>query len=117
MAKPDTTVKDVLPEYRATADANPTSIEAQTNLGWGLYGTGQYEEAIRQFEKAIGLNGNFFDAHYGLALACKKAGRNGQAIGEFEKASGLLAGVEDKNRTQLMTQIIQTHLNTLRSRS
>lgn len=117
MAKPpvETKNKDILEAYQIAADANPNSVEAQTNLGWGLYGQGRYEQAIGQFEKALGLNGDFFDAHYGLALTCKKAGRREPAIAAFKKARDLVAGIEDMNRAQMMSKIIQTHLDGLHS--
>jgi tetratricopeptide (TPR) repeat protein len=106
--------KDILAEYRAAADANPDSVEAQTNLGWGLYGEGRYADAIPLFEKAIALNDGFFDAYYGMALTCKKAGQTEPAIAAFEKAQSLLASIEDKNRALLMNRIILTHLASLR---
>jgi Tfp pilus assembly protein PilF len=115
MPKPDQSKKDLIEEYRAAVEANPGSVEAQNNLGWGLYGEGRYEEAVRQFEKALALNGSFFDSQYGMALANKKAGRYDQAVSAFEKARGLVAGIEDKNRSQLMSRILQSHLNELRT--
>lgn len=114
MAKPVAITKDTLEEYRAAVAAKPNSVEAQTNLGWGLYGKGQYEEAIKQFEKAVAMNAQHLDANYGLGLACKKAGSKAQAISAFEKTVNLLAIAEDQARAQLMKRIIQSHLSDLR---
>ena len=107
--------KDVLEEYRAAAAANPNRVEAQTNLGWGLYSKGLYDPAIQQFEKAIELNGAFIDAQYGLGLACKKGGYTQQSIAAFERVGNLLASTEDRARAQLMNRIIQSHLADLRA--
>lgn len=113
MAKPDLAKRDVLEEYRAAAAASPASIEAQTNLGWGLYGKGQYDEAVKQFEKAAAMNAQHVDAVYGLGLACKKAGRRQEAIAAFEKTASLLAAAEDKARAQMMRNIVDSHLSDL----
>ena len=116
MAKPKLAVKkEALPDYEAAAEANPSSVEAQTNLGWGLYGNGQYEKAIKQFEKAIGLNSNFIDAYYGLGLTAKKSGQTKQAREAFEKAASLVTTLDDRVRMQMLSRIIQTQLNSLRS--
>ncbi len=118
MTRPETIAPpDVLAVYRAAVEADPNSIQAQTNLGWGLYGNDQYEAAIKQFERALELNGDFFDARYGLALAAKKAGQTTQAVLEFEKTSTLLTQIEDKARAQVLSRIIQKHLGDLRSGS
>ncbi|HKZ70638.1 MAG TPA: tetratricopeptide repeat protein [Anaerolineales bacterium] len=116
MAKPELVAhKDALPDYQAAAATHPNNVEAQTNLGWGLYSKGRFDEAVKQFEKALALSRDFLDAHYGLALTHKKAGRSKEAIAAFEQASAILSKAEDHARAQMILNIIQSHLNDLRS--
>jgi Tfp pilus assembly protein PilF len=114
MAKPlIPPTRDVLEEYRAAATATPNSPEAETNLGWGLYSKGSYDEAIKAFEKAISADANYFDAYYGMALTYKKAGRSADAVATFKKAQGMLASIDYKPRALLMSNIIDSHLQDL----
>jgi tetratricopeptide (TPR) repeat protein len=105
---------DVLAEYRAAVNATPNSAEAETNLGWGLYSKGDFDEAIKAFDKAISLEAAYFDAYYGLALTYKKAGRAADAVATFKKALTLVGNTTDnKPRILLMTNIIDSHLQDL----
>ena len=63
---------------------NPQSAEALHDLGLGYSSAGQWEEAIEQFRKAVGLKPNFAEAHYGLAAAYLNLGNKAAAIEEYE---------------------------------
>jgi tetratricopeptide (TPR) repeat protein len=110
MAKPEPKIDNPLPEYQAAVNADPNSVEAETNLGWGYYGQGQYDEAVKAFEKALASSGDHFDAQYGIALTYKKAGRSNDAAAAFKKALGLTDTITDFGRSQIMAKIIRSHL-------
>lgn len=105
----------VIENYRAAVAANPQSVEAQTNLGWGIYSQGDYTAAVEQFRVAIKVRANFVDAQYGLALANKRGGRKLEAIAAFETALELLTTIDDPNRSRLMGKIIRSHLRDIRA--
>jgi tetratricopeptide (TPR) repeat protein len=110
MAKPEVKTRNTLDEYQAAVNADPSSAEAETNLGWGYYGQGQYDEAVKAFEKALAGAGEHFDAQYGLALTYKKAGRSNDAAAAFKLALNLTSSIQDFGRSQIMAKIIRSHL-------
>ncbi len=110
MAKPDPKINNPLPEYQAAVAADPNSVEAETNLGWGYYGKGEYDEALKAFSKALAGTGDHFDAQYGLALTYKKAGRSNDAAAAFKQALSLASTIQDFGRSQIMAKIIRSHL-------
>jgi tetratricopeptide (TPR) repeat protein len=114
MAQPKTKTT-VIEDYRAAVAANPKSVEAQTNLGWGIYSQSDYPAAVEQFRVAIDVNANFVDAQYGLALANKRSGHTSEAIAAFEIALSLLTTIDDPNRSRLMGKIIRSHLRDIRA--
>lgn len=109
------TMTKTLEDYRTAVAANPKSVSAQTNLGWGIYSQDDYAAAIEQFRIAIAVNANYVDAQYGLALANKQIGHKAEAIAAFEVALNLLDTIDDPNRSRLMGKIIRSHLRDIRA--
>jgi tetratricopeptide (TPR) repeat protein len=105
----------VLENYRAAVNANPNSAEAQSNLAWGLYGQRKYDEAIQAYEKALSLDANYLDAHYGLGLALKEAGQTEQATKAFEVVINLAPQLENTVRGTMVSKLAQGHINQMRS--
>ncbi|MCC6190482.1 MAG: tetratricopeptide repeat protein [Anaerolineales bacterium] len=101
----------LLDNYKAAANANPASAEAQTNLGWGYYGQRQYAEAIETFRQALTLDNRLIDAHYGLGLALKEAGAGAEAVKSFEAVIKLAAELENAVRGQMMVRLARGHIN------
>jgi tetratricopeptide (TPR) repeat protein len=101
----------VIDNYRAAVAANPNSAEAQSNLGWGLYGLRKYDESIQAYEKALSLDANFVDAHYGLGLTLKEAGRKDRAAQEFETVIKLAPQLENNVRGTMLAKLAQGHIN------
>jgi len=101
----------VLENYRAAVGANPNSAEAHANLGWGWYGQRKYAEAVTSFEKALTLDANLVDAHYGLGLALKEAGESERAVQAFEVSAKLASQLDNPIRAQMLAKLAQGHIN------
>lgn len=102
-----------LENYRAAVTANPNSAEAHNNLGWGLYGQKQLVEAVKEFQEAIRLDAQLFDAHYGLGLAHKAAGARVQAEAAFRAAHALAGQLENQVRGRMLQHLLHGHINQL----
>ena len=69
----------------------PQTSPAQVAYNQGLtyLHNNRYNEAIVEFEKAIGLDPNYKEAHHGLGLAHLKMGNLGEAKRKAERALGI----------------------------
>ena len=110
---PDST-PNILDNYRAAASANPTSVEAQSNLGWGYYGQRQYDDAIKVFKEALTLDNAFIDAQYGLALTYKEAGQGPLAVPYFETVVKLASQMENVVRGTMLARLARGHINQIK---
>lgn len=108
-------IPNVLDNYRAAANANPTSAEAQANLGWGYYGQHLYEDAIKAFQAALTLDNGFVDAHYGLGMAYKESGAGPKAVPEFESVVKLTGQLENSVRAVMLARLARGHINQIQS--
>ena len=66
--------------------------EAAYNLGSLSEDTGDVEEAIRCYRRALDVNSDYADAHFNLAGALSRAGRNDEAIRHWQRYLELDAG-------------------------
>ncbi len=66
----------------------PKTSPAQVAYNQGIVylNNNQYNEAVVEFEKAISLNPNYKEAHYGIGLAHFKMGNSGEAKRAVEEA-------------------------------
>ena len=67
----------------------PDTLETHRARGIILEATQNYEEAVREFEAAINLNGNIPDLHLRLGLNYLNLGISDQAVTEFTRANSL----------------------------
>jgi tetratricopeptide (TPR) repeat protein len=104
---------EVLESYRAAANAAPQDLQAQVDLGWGLYGASKYSEALEQFQRALALDPNSLDANYGLAISHKALGNKEAAVAAFAKVAELTAQVEDHVRGTMLRRLAHGHVNEL----
>jgi tetratricopeptide (TPR) repeat protein len=104
-------IPNVLENYVAAAQANPTSVEAQSNLGWGYYGQHQYDDAIKAFQTALTLDNAYIDAHYGLGLALKENKQGQAAVAEFETVVKLISQLENSERHMMLARLARGHIN------
>lgn len=71
--------------------------EVATNSGKSLLEAGKVDEAVVEFQNAIGFDPTYAEAHLGLADAFVKQGKMEQAIVERAKAKALAAEENDSN--------------------
>ncbi len=67
-------------------DLNTTRPEGHACLGEVLNGTGQYEQALEQFQEAIQLDPADDSPYIGLATAYEKLGKTQEAIATYQRA-------------------------------
>jgi tetratricopeptide (TPR) repeat protein/SAM-dependent methyltransferase len=68
------------------------------NLGLALAALGKGADAAAQFEKAIGLNPSYADAHSSLGDAHRDRGRLERALACYERAAALKPSAENENK-------------------
>ena len=68
------------------------------NLGLALAALARTAEAAAQFEKAIGLNPNYAEAHSGLGDALRDQGRLEEGLACYERAAALKPSAESENK-------------------
>ncbi|GBE06045.1 MAG TPA: tetratricopeptide repeat protein [Nitrospirae bacterium] len=61
-------------EYKKSIASNPSNPAAFNNLGYIYFDLGLYDKALMYQKKAVDLDLNYANAHYGLALIYKKWG-------------------------------------------
>jgi tetratricopeptide (TPR) repeat protein len=67
----------------------PDALETRRARGYILEATGNYEEAIREYQAAIEINGKISDLHLALGRNFRTLGIYDQAVEEFTRANSL----------------------------
>jgi tetratricopeptide (TPR) repeat protein len=67
----------------------PDSLITHRARGYVLNATGNYEEAVREYQEAIAINKNIPDLHLQLGKNYRALGINDQAVQEFTSANAL----------------------------
>ena len=83
----------------------PGQADTYSACGWSLVAAERYDEAMVQFEKAIAIDANNFDAHNNYARAAFHQGNLKTALEMFEKAA--TCDPEDWETILLSIQIYQ----------
>ncbi|HEX9754286.1 MAG TPA: tetratricopeptide repeat protein [Gemmatimonadales bacterium] len=65
--------------YRLGLRGNPNDLTILQNIAICFSKTGQVEEAIRHYRRALGIDGTLSGAHYGLAFLLLKKGEPDRA--------------------------------------
>lgn len=76
-------------EYQKSLAANPAAPVVCTNLGFVYLDKGQPDMAYDYFLRAVQLQNDFANAHYGLALIYKERRQADKAIEHFERYCAL----------------------------
>jgi tetratricopeptide (TPR) repeat protein len=79
-------------ESRVALDLAPNSLESHRARGYILEATGNYEEALREYEAAIAINPNIADLHLSLGRNYRVLGVYDKAVEEFTRANALNPG-------------------------
>ena len=69
-----------------TLAKNPDCWIGHNNLGDALLQKGQVNEALEQFQKAVGIYSNYLEAHYNLGVALFQKGQMDEAVAQYQKA-------------------------------
>ena len=83
--------------------ANSADISSFTNKGLKLFGSGQYNEAIQYFDKAISLNPNDALAYYNRGVVKGYLGQYSEEIQDYDKAISLEPNNADFHELKQMT--------------
>ena len=103
------------------ADSPPENKEREKDSedvreGWVLKAAGKADDAEAKFRKAISVNPESVEAHYGLALALKLQGRRQESIKSFERVIELVEGdFPDHVRGSMLRRLSLGHINQLSS--
>jgi TolB-like protein/tetratricopeptide (TPR) repeat protein len=79
-------------EILLAQELDPLSLIINTDVGWGLYYRGSYDEAIEQLIRTIDLDSNFAVAHLILGLAHAQKRSLDAALASVERAVDLSGG-------------------------
>jgi len=74
---------------RASDLAGPSSFPVITSLGNAYHYARQYEEAIKQYQRALELNPRFQRGHVAMGMAYVQLGKHEEAIAEIKQAISL----------------------------
>lgn len=73
-------------EFRKLVEIKPKDAEAHQLLGEALYYTGAYDEALKEENKALDLDSEFYRARYGKSIVQAKLGQTEESRREYETA-------------------------------
>jgi tetratricopeptide (TPR) repeat protein len=79
-------------EAKRPAEIDPLSLPAAMNVGWQYHWSRQYDLAIERLRKALEIDPNFEQGHWGLGLAYEGKILVEEAATEFQKAIDLSGG-------------------------
>ena len=86
----DLNTRELAGQYsRKAVDLDPTLLEVRRARGLVLEVTGNYEEAIKEFQAAVAMNQNLADLHIALGRNYKATTEYDRAADEFNKAIAL----------------------------
>ncbi len=83
---------------------DPTSLETHRARGYVLFNTGNYVEALTEYQAALAINDKLWDLHYSLGAVYKMQGEYDKAIQE------MLTGVAlNPTNPDILTEISRTY--------
>jgi len=82
--------------YTAILAKHPARVDVRSNLGAAYSALGRYEDAIREYKRALVIDSNNYAIRFNLALAYYKAAWFSDAAAELEK---FIAAVPDTPQT------------------
>jgi TolB-like protein/Tfp pilus assembly protein PilF len=71
---------------RHAAEIEPHSANVQTNVGWAFFGWRRFEDAVREFRRALHIDPNAPYPLWALGLTYRLLGRHAEAVVSLEKA-------------------------------
>lgn len=84
--------EDAMREINRALEHDPKSLIINTDAGWFLYYSRDFEGALEKIQEAIELDANFIQAYLALGLTYIQLGMHTEATGVFEKTVELTSG-------------------------
>jgi len=81
--------KEAIDKLETTKQVAPLDTGLAFQLGLIYYNDNQFDKAGEEFQRAIGLDGNYSNARYFLGLIYDREGNKKEAISQFEKIEKL----------------------------
>jgi tetratricopeptide (TPR) repeat protein len=85
----------LIEEYRTILEEDPNNLAAVIALGNAYFDSGQWNEAIRLYERALAINPRSADVHTDMGTAYRNMGRSDRALAEYRRALELEPGQMD----------------------
>ena len=85
----------LIEEYRTILEEDPNNLAAVIALGNAYFDSGQWNEAIRLYERALAINPRSADVHTDMGTAYRNMGRTDRALAEYRRALELEPGHMD----------------------
>jgi tetratricopeptide (TPR) repeat protein len=82
----------LIEEYRTILEEDPNNLAAVIALGNAYFDSGQWNEAIRLYERALAINPRSADVHTDMGTAYRNMGRTDRALAEYRRALELEPG-------------------------
>ena len=82
-------IPKAIDESKTAETLAPDTLITHRARGYVLEATGNYEEAVREYEAAVAINGNIPDLHIQLGINYSGLGIYDQAVQEYAKANAL----------------------------
>jgi len=93
--------------------SEPKSAKEYFNRGMAFYARNQYDEAANDMLKAISLDRNNIDAHYGLGMVRKAQDEKEEATKAFQETLKLLEQEKDEKQASIdmLKRLAKGHIN------
>ena len=93
------------PLYRKVLDANPSSVEALTGLGYCHLDRKEFASAHTRFRAALGISSRYQSAMWGIAEAYEQQGLKEQAIERYQAFVDAHAGSSRVSAARQKTRV------------
>ncbi len=102
----DVSIDGILANCAKALDIDSGLAEARASRGLALSASQRYQEAEREFERAIASNPNLFESHYFYGRACYSQGKLERAAALWERAAEIKS--DDYQSAMLLTQVYRS---------
>lgn len=94
--------------YHELLRLTPNDSGLVTNLAWSYERAKSYVEAIQGFRRALELNPNDYDAHFGLGLALMGIGDHTAARDELIRSKELARDNADRSTMAIISKQVES---------
>jgi tetratricopeptide (TPR) repeat protein len=97
-------------------EINPENAADYVKRGYAFHARKEYAKADEDFRKAISMDSQSAEAHYGLGLNLKTQNKKEEAIKAFQQALDFMNALEEQDiiRAHMLSRITKGHINQLK---